>query len=52
MLLSLVLPGFPVLVVGVAGAIGSYGKHSIGTVDNQTIIDLCVAHACRIWVAL
>ncbi|XP_048815010.1 adhesion G protein-coupled receptor G3 [Lagopus muta] len=33
--------GFPVLVVGVAGAIGSYGKHSIGTVDNQTIIDLC-----------
>lgn len=52
MLLSLVLPGLPVLVVGVAGAIGSYGKHSIGTVDNQTIIDLCVAHACRIWVAL
>uniref|UniRef100_G1MWK9 Uncharacterized protein n=1 Tax=Meleagris gallopavo TaxID=9103 RepID=G1MWK9_MELGA len=28
--------GLPALVVGVAGAIGSYGKYSIGTVDNQT----------------
>ncbi|XP_031471087.1 adhesion G protein-coupled receptor G3 isoform X1 [Phasianus colchicus] len=33
--------GFPVLVVGVAGAIGSYGKYSIRTADNQTIIHLC-----------
>lgn len=51
MLLSLVLPGFPALVVVVAGATGSYGEYSIGMVDDQTIIHLCVAHACRIWVS-
>ncbi|POI27215.1 hypothetical protein CIB84_009035 [Bambusicola thoracicus] len=33
--------GFPALVVVVAGATGSYGEYSIGTVDHQTIIHLC-----------
>ncbi|XP_038004321.1 adhesion G protein-coupled receptor G3 isoform X3 [Motacilla alba alba] len=33
--------GFPVLVVGVAGAIGSYGEYSIQTMDHQVIAHLC-----------
>ncbi|NXF86140.1 AGRG3 protein, partial [Eubucco bourcierii] len=33
--------GFPVLVVGVAGLIGSYGKYSIQTLDHQPIAYLC-----------
>ncbi|NXP28780.1 AGRG3 protein, partial [Scytalopus superciliaris] len=33
--------GFPVLVVGVAGAIGSYGEYSIQTKDHQVIAHLC-----------
>ncbi|NXQ19831.1 AGRG3 protein, partial [Peucedramus taeniatus] len=39
--LCLVGWGFPVLVVGVAGAIGSYGEHSIQTTDHQVIAHLC-----------
>ncbi|NXD39038.1 AGRG3 protein, partial [Copsychus sechellarum] len=39
--LCLVGWGFPVLVVGVAGAIGSYGEHNIQTMDNQVIAHLC-----------
>ncbi|NXC54882.1 AGRG3 protein, partial [Aleadryas rufinucha] len=33
--------GFPVLVVGVAGAIGSYGEYSIKNTDHQVIALLC-----------
>ncbi|NXS34207.1 AGRG3 protein, partial [Pomatostomus ruficeps] len=33
--------GFPVLVVGVAGAIGSYGEYSIQTTEDQVIAHLC-----------
>ncbi|NXE19206.1 AGRG3 protein, partial [Ardeotis kori] len=33
--------GFPALVVGVAGAIGSYGEYNIQTVDHQVIAHLC-----------
>ncbi|KFP76318.1 putative G-protein coupled receptor 97, partial [Acanthisitta chloris] len=33
--------GFPVLVVGVAGVIGSYGEYSIQTTDHQVIAHLC-----------
>ncbi|NXY16765.1 AGRG3 protein, partial [Atrichornis clamosus] len=33
--------GFPVLVVGVAGVIGSYGEHIIWTTDHQVIAHLC-----------
>ncbi|NXC25666.1 AGRG3 protein, partial [Campylorhamphus procurvoides] len=33
--------GFPVLVVGVAGVIGSYGEYSIQTKDHQVIARLC-----------
>ncbi|NWU25548.1 AGRG3 protein, partial [Dyaphorophyia castanea] len=33
--------GFPVLVVGVAGVIGSYGEYSIQNTDHQVIADLC-----------
>ncbi|XP_058669728.1 adhesion G protein-coupled receptor G3-like [Ammospiza caudacuta] len=33
--------GFPALVVGVAGALGSYGKYHIQTKDHQTIAHLC-----------
>ncbi|NXA96726.1 AGRG3 protein, partial [Melanocharis versteri] len=33
--------GFPVLVVGVAGVIGSYGEYSIQTKDQQVIAHLC-----------
>ncbi|XP_015729171.1 adhesion G protein-coupled receptor G3 [Coturnix japonica] len=33
--------GFPALLVVVAGAVGSYGEYSIGTMDHQTIIHLC-----------
>ncbi|KAM9508001.1 adhesion G protein-coupled receptor G3 isoform 1-T1 [Guaruba guarouba] len=33
--------GFPALVVGVAGAIGSYGECSIQTMDHQVIAQLC-----------
>ncbi|NXC99082.1 AGRG3 protein, partial [Certhia familiaris] len=39
--LCLVGWGFPVLVVGVAGIIGSYGKYSIQTMDHQVIAHLC-----------
>ncbi|NXB82696.1 AGRG3 protein, partial [Donacobius atricapilla] len=39
--LCLVGWGFPVLVVGVAGGIGSYGEYSIQTTDHQTIAHLC-----------
>ncbi|XP_061225048.1 adhesion G protein-coupled receptor G3 isoform X3 [Neopsephotus bourkii] len=39
--LSLVGWGFPALVVGVAGAIGSYGEYSIQTTDHQVIARLC-----------
>ncbi|XP_072790368.1 adhesion G protein-coupled receptor G3 isoform X3 [Taeniopygia guttata] len=42
--LCLVGWGFPVLVVGVAGAIGSYGEYSIQTTDHQVIAHLCVCH--------
>ncbi|XP_041256500.1 adhesion G protein-coupled receptor G3 isoform X2 [Onychostruthus taczanowskii] len=42
--LCLVGWGFPALVVGVAGAIGSYGEYSIQTTDQQVIAHLCV---CR-----
>ncbi|XP_072790369.1 adhesion G protein-coupled receptor G3 isoform X4 [Taeniopygia guttata] len=35
--LCLVGWGFPVLVVGVAGAIGSYGEYSIQTTDHQML---------------
>uniref|UniRef100_A0A8V5H8K7 G-protein coupled receptors family 2 profile 2 domain-containing protein n=1 Tax=Melopsittacus undulatus TaxID=13146 RepID=A0A8V5H8K7_MELUD len=40
--LCLVGWGFPALVVGVAGAIGSYGEHSIQTMDHQVIACLCM----------
>ncbi|XP_059713349.1 adhesion G protein-coupled receptor G3 isoform X1 [Haemorhous mexicanus] len=33
--------GFPAVVVGVAGAIGSYGQYSIQTMDHQVIAHLC-----------
>ncbi|NXQ53469.1 AGRG3 protein, partial [Anthoscopus minutus] len=33
--------GFPVLVVGVAGVIGTYGEYSIQTLDHQVIAHLC-----------
>ncbi|KAJ7401109.1 adhesion G protein-coupled receptor G3 [Pitangus sulphuratus] len=33
--------GLPVLVVGVAGAVGSYGEYSIQTTDHQVIAHLC-----------
>ncbi|NWX28995.1 AGRG3 protein, partial [Notiomystis cincta] len=33
--------GFPVLVVGVAGFLGSYGEYSIQTKDHQVIAYLC-----------
>ncbi|NXQ86988.1 AGRG3 protein, partial [Nyctibius grandis] len=33
--------GFPALVVGVAGLIGSYGSYSIQTTDHQVIAHLC-----------
>ncbi|NWR04554.1 AGRG3 protein, partial [Paradoxornis webbianus] len=39
--LCLVGWGFPVLVVGVAGGIGSYGEYSIQTTDHQVIARLC-----------
>ncbi|NXT76115.1 AGRG3 protein, partial [Zapornia atra] len=39
--LCLVGWGFPALVVGVAGIIGSYGEHIIQTVDHQVIAHLC-----------
>ncbi|NWI05429.1 AGRG3 protein, partial [Tichodroma muraria] len=39
--LCLVGWGFPVLVVGVAGIIGSYGEYSIQTTDHQVIAHLC-----------
>ncbi|KAF4802421.1 adhesion G protein-coupled receptor G3 [Turdus rufiventris] len=39
--LCLVGWGFPVLVVGVAGAIGSYGEYNIQTVDHQVLAHLC-----------
>ncbi|NXX48846.1 AGRG3 protein, partial [Tricholaema leucomelas] len=39
--LCLVGWGFPVLVVGVAGLIGSYGEYSIQTLDQQPIAHLC-----------
>ncbi|XP_063266427.1 adhesion G protein-coupled receptor G3 isoform X2 [Prinia subflava] len=39
--LCLVGWGFPVLVVGVAGGIGSYGEYNIHTTDQQIIAQLC-----------
>ncbi|NXH85002.1 AGRG3 protein, partial [Edolisoma coerulescens] len=33
--------GFPILVVGVAGVIGSYGEYSIQNTDHQVIAHLC-----------
>ncbi|NXE00433.1 AGRG3 protein, partial [Chaetorhynchus papuensis] len=39
--LCLVGWGFPVLVVGVAGGIGSYGEYSIQNMDHQVIAHLC-----------
>ncbi|NXY06677.1 AGRG3 protein, partial [Pteruthius melanotis] len=39
--LCLVGWGFPVLVVGVAGVIGSYGEYSIQSTDHQVIAHLC-----------
>ncbi|NXB11790.1 AGRG3 protein, partial [Cnemophilus loriae] len=39
--LCLVGWGFPALVVGVAGVIGSYGEYSIQTTDHQVIAHLC-----------
>ncbi|NXE54977.1 AGRG3 protein, partial [Casuarius casuarius] len=33
--------GFPALVVIVAGSIGSYGKYSIQSIDDQPIFSLC-----------
>ncbi|KAM6300457.1 LOW QUALITY PROTEIN: adhesion G protein-coupled receptor G3 [Aegotheles albertisi] len=39
--LCLVGWGFPALVVGVAGAISSYGEHNIQTVEQQLIAQLC-----------
>ncbi|KAM4894466.1 adhesion G protein-coupled receptor G3 isoform 2-T2 [Sylvia borin] len=42
--LCLVGWGFPVLVVGVAGGIGSYGEYSIRTTDHGVIGHLCVCH--------
>ncbi|NXM59212.1 AGRG3 protein, partial [Illadopsis cleaveri] len=39
--LCLVGWGFPVLVVGVAGGIGSYGEYNIRTTDHQVIAHLC-----------
>ncbi|NWT61228.1 AGRG3 protein, partial [Erythrocercus mccallii] len=39
--LCLVGWGFPVLVVGVAGGIGSYGEYSIQTTDHQVLAHLC-----------
>ncbi|XP_015495087.1 adhesion G protein-coupled receptor G3 isoform X3 [Parus major] len=42
--LSLLGWGLPVLVVGVAGVIGTYGEYSIQTTDQQVIAHLCVCH--------
>ncbi|NXD79088.1 AGRG3 protein, partial [Halcyon senegalensis] len=39
--LCLVGWGFPALVVGVAGAIGTYGEYSIQTTDHQLIAHMC-----------
>ncbi|NXI53971.1 AGRG3 protein, partial [Chloroceryle aenea] len=39
--LCLVGWGFPTLVVGVAGAIGTYGEYSIQTTDHQVIAHMC-----------
>ncbi|KAF1537741.1 Adhesion G protein-coupled receptor G3, partial [Eudyptes schlegeli] len=39
--LCLVGWGFPTLVVGVAGVIGSYGEYSVQTMDHQLIARLC-----------
>ncbi|NWU89346.1 AGRG3 protein, partial [Upupa epops] len=39
--LCLVGWGFPALVVGIAGAIGSYGEYSIQTMEQQVIAHLC-----------
>ncbi|NXH75136.1 AGRG3 protein, partial [Hydrobates tethys] len=39
--LCLVGWGFPALVVGVAGVIGSYGEYSIQTTNHQVIAHLC-----------
>ncbi|NXB20899.1 AGRG3 protein, partial [Rhagologus leucostigma] len=33
--------GFPILVVGAAGVIGSYGEYSIQNMDHQVIAHLC-----------
>ncbi|XP_023790342.1 adhesion G protein-coupled receptor G3 isoform X1 [Cyanistes caeruleus] len=39
--LSLLGWGLPVLVVGVAGVIGTYGEYSIQTTDQQVVAHLC-----------
>ncbi|XP_074769674.1 adhesion G protein-coupled receptor G3 [Athene noctua] len=39
--LCLVGWGFPALIAGVAGVIGSYGEYSIQTTDHQVIAHLC-----------
>ncbi|NXN76410.1 AGRG3 protein, partial [Himantopus himantopus] len=48
--LCLVGWGFPVLVVGVAGVIGSYGEYCIQTVDHQVIARLCWITSKRLLV--
>ncbi|KFW07354.1 putative G-protein coupled receptor 97, partial [Eurypyga helias] len=48
--LCLVGWGLPALVVGVAGAISSYGDYSIRSVDNQPIAHLCWITSKRVLV--
>ncbi|KAM6380492.1 adhesion G protein-coupled receptor G3 isoform 2-T2 [Pluvialis apricaria] len=48
--LCLVGWGFPVLVVGVAGVIGSYGEYCIQTMDHQVIARLCWITSKRLLV--
>ncbi|XP_049662511.1 adhesion G protein-coupled receptor G3-like isoform X3 [Accipiter gentilis] len=42
--------GFPALVVGVAGVIGSYGEYSIQTTEHQVIAHLCWITSKRLLV--
>ncbi|NWY55513.1 AGRG3 protein, partial [Chionis minor] len=48
--LCLVGWGFPALVVGVAGIIGSYGEYHIQTTDHQIIAHLCWITSKRLLV--
>ncbi|NXS78862.1 AGRG3 protein, partial [Erpornis zantholeuca] len=48
--LCLVGWGFPILVVGVAGVIGSYGEYSIWNTDHQVIARLCWITSKRLLV--